>query len=142
MKRAPGCHPARAPVTHRQDGLQRERFIPFIDLVKERLDVMELGGDHDYRLDRLRNFDVYLTPLGAWANAKLDEAFRALSGGADGEPRVLRTQGRDVEIGPTRAVEFHRRDRPHRRLLAPDLRTSALASTGSESGREDDGAFR
>jgi cell division protein ZapE len=81
-----------------KDGLQRERFIPFIDLVKERLDVMELGGDQDYRLDRLRNFDVYLTPLGAWANAKLDEAFRALSGGADGEPRVLRTQGRDVEI--------------------------------------------
>ena len=60
--------------------------------------MLELGGDHDYRLDRLRNFDVYLTPLGAWANAKLDEAFRALSGGADGEPRVLRTQGRDVEI--------------------------------------------
>jgi cell division protein ZapE len=81
-----------------KDGLQRERFVPFIDLVKQRLDVMELGGDHDYRLNRLRNFDVYLTPLGAWANAKLDEAFRALSGGADGEPRVLRTQGRDVEI--------------------------------------------
>jgi cell division protein ZapE len=81
-----------------KDGLQRDRFVPFIDLVKQRLDVMELGGDHDYRLDRLRNFDVYLTPLGAWANAKLDEAFRALSGGADGEPRVLRTQGRDVEI--------------------------------------------
>ena len=81
-----------------KDGLQRERFVPFIDLVTERLDVMQLGGDHDYRLDRLRNFDVYLTPLGAWANAKLDEAFRALSGGADGEPRVLRTQGRDVPI--------------------------------------------
>lgn len=81
-----------------KDGLQRERFLPFIDLVKQRLDVMELGGDTDYRLDRLRNFDVYLTPLGAWATAKLDEAFRALSGGADGEPRVLRTQGRDVEI--------------------------------------------
>jgi cell division protein ZapE len=81
-----------------KDGLQRERFLPFIDLVKQRLEILELGGDHDYRLDRLRNFDVYLTPAGAWATAKLDEAFRALSGGADGEPRVLRTQGRDVEI--------------------------------------------
>jgi cell division protein ZapE len=81
-----------------KDGLQRERFVPFIELVKQRLDVIELGGDHDYRMDRLRNFDVYLTPFGAWANAKLDEAFRAMSGGADGEPRVLRTQGRDVEI--------------------------------------------
>jgi cell division protein ZapE len=81
-----------------KDGLQRERFLPFIDLIKQRMEILELGGDHDYRLDRLRNFDVYLTPLGAWATAKLDEAFRALSGGADGEPRVLRTQGRDVEI--------------------------------------------
>jgi cell division protein ZapE len=81
-----------------KDGLQRERFEPFIDLIKQRLEILELGGDHDYRLDRLRNFDVYLTPAGAWATAKLDEAFRALSGGADGQPRVLRTQGRDVEI--------------------------------------------
>jgi cell division protein ZapE len=81
-----------------KDGLQRDRFLPFIDLIKERLEILELGGEHDYRLDRLRNFDVYLTPSGAWANAKLDEAFRALSGGADGEPRTLRTQGRDVDI--------------------------------------------
>lgn len=81
-----------------KDGLQRERFVPFIDLVKQRLEVLELGGDQDYRMDRLRNFDVYLTPLGAWATAKLDEAFRALSGGSDGAPRVLRTQGRDVEV--------------------------------------------
>ncbi len=81
-----------------KDGLQRDRFEPFIDLIKQRLEILELGGDHDYRLDRLRNFDVYLTPSGAWASAKLDEAFRALSGGADGEPRVLRTQGRDVDI--------------------------------------------
>jgi cell division protein ZapE len=81
-----------------KDGLQRDRFLPFIDLIKQRLEILELGGNHDYRLDRLRNFDVYLTPSGAWANAKLDEAFRALSDGADGEPRVLRTQGRDVDI--------------------------------------------
>ncbi len=81
-----------------KDGLQRDRFLPFIDLVKQRLEVLELGGDQDYRMNRLRNFDAYLTPLGAWASAKLDEAFRALAAGADGEPRVLRTQGRDVEI--------------------------------------------
>ena len=81
-----------------KNGLQRERFLPFIELVKQRLDVIELDSDHDYRMNRLRNFDVYLTPLGAWATAKLDEAFRALSGGSDGHPRVLRTQGRDVEV--------------------------------------------
>ena len=42
----------------------------------DRLDVIELDSDHDYRMNRLRNFDVYLTPLGPWAAKKLDEAFR------------------------------------------------------------------
>jgi cell division protein ZapE len=88
----------RAPDELYKNGLQRDRFLPFIDLLKQRLEILELGGGHDYRMDRLRELDVYLTPLGASANAKLDEAFRALAGGADGEPRVLRTQGRDVDV--------------------------------------------
>ena len=88
----------RAPDDLYKDGLQRDRVLPFIDLLTQRLEILELGGGHDYRMDRLRELDVYLTPFGAWANAKLDEAFRALAGGADGEPRVLRTQGRDVDV--------------------------------------------
>lgn len=88
----------RAPDDLYKNGLQRDRFLPFIELVKQRLEVLELGGSQDYRMGRLREFDLYLTPLGAWATTKLDEAFRALSNGADGERRVLRTQGRNVEV--------------------------------------------
>ncbi|UYN95738.1 MAG: AFG1 family ATPase [Enhydrobacter sp.] len=88
----------RAPDDLYKNGLQRDRFLPFIELLKQRLEILELGGGKDYRMDRLRNLDMFLTPLGRWAEAKLDEAFRALSDGADGEPRVLRTQGRDVHI--------------------------------------------
>lgn len=88
----------RAPDDLYKNGLQRDRFLPFIELVKQRLEVLELGGSQDYRMGRLRELDLYLTPLGAWATRKLDEAFRALSNGADGEPRVLRTQGRNVEV--------------------------------------------
>lgn len=88
----------RAPDELYKNGLQRDRFLPFIELLKQRLEILELGGGRDYRMDRIRELDVYLTPLGAWAAAKLDEAFRTLSGGADGEPRVLRTQGRDVPV--------------------------------------------
>jgi len=88
----------RAPDDLYSNGLQRDRFLPFIELVKQRLEVLELGGAQDYRMGRLRELDLYLTPLGAWATKKLDDAFRALSNGADGEPRVLRTQGRDVEV--------------------------------------------
>jgi len=88
----------RAPDDLYKNGLQRDRFLPFIELVKQRLEVLELGGGQDYRMDRMRELDKYLTPLGAWATKKLDEAFRALADGADGEPRVLRTQGRDVDV--------------------------------------------
>ncbi|HEY6983734.1 cell division protein ZapE [Reyranella sp.] len=88
----------RAPDDLYKNGLQRDRFLPFIELIKKRLDVLELGGGQDYRLGRMRKLELYLTPLGAWAAAKLDESFRALADGADGEPRVLRTQGRDVEV--------------------------------------------
>ena len=88
----------RTPDDLYKNGLQRDRFLPFIALIKEKMDILELGGEHDYRLDRLRSLNIYLTPLGAAANAKLDEAFRMLSGGADGESRVLRTQGRDVAV--------------------------------------------
>ncbi|HQS18499.1 cell division protein ZapE [Reyranella sp.] len=88
----------RAPDDLYKNGLQRDRFLPFIELVKQRLEVLELGGAQDYRMGRLRELDLYLTPLGSWATKKLDEAFRALSNGGDGEPRVLRTQGRDVEV--------------------------------------------
>ncbi len=88
----------RAPDDLYKNGLQRDRFLPFIELVKQRLEVLELGGAQDYRMGRLRELDLYLTPLGSWATKKLDEAFRALSNGADGEPRVLRTQGRNVEV--------------------------------------------
>ena len=88
----------RSPDDLYKNGLQRDRFLSFIELVKQRLEVLELGGSQDYRMGRLREFDLYLTPLGAWATKKLDEAFRALSNGADGEPRLLRTQGRNVEV--------------------------------------------
>ncbi|WP_439610588.1 cell division protein ZapE [Reyranella sp.] len=88
----------RAPDDLYNNGLQRDRFLPFIELVKQRLEVLELGGSQDYRMGRLRELDLYLTPLGAWATKKLDEAFRALSNGSNGEPRVLRTQGRDVDV--------------------------------------------
>ncbi len=88
----------RAPDDLYSGGLQRDRFLPFIALMKLRLEILELGGGQDYRLDRIRKLDMYLTPLGAWATSKLDEAFRALADGADGEPRVLRTQGRDVDV--------------------------------------------
>lgn len=88
----------RVPDDLYKGGLQRDRFQPFIDLVKARMEVLSLEGDRDYRLSRLRQLDVYLTPVGAWADRKMDEQFLALTGGVAGVARRLRTQGRDVLV--------------------------------------------
>jgi cell division protein ZapE len=88
----------RVPDDLYKNGLQRDRFLPFIALLKQRVEILELGGERDYRLDRLRNLDVYLTPLGAWADKKLDEAFLRH------ERRRRRRAARAAHPGPRRRV--------------------------------------
>src|ERR671938_1373237 len=46
-----------------ENGLQRDRFLPFIALLDEKLDRIELDSGRDYRLSRLRGQLVYHTPL-------------------------------------------------------------------------------
>jgi cell division protein ZapE len=64
-----------------RDGLQRDRFLPFIDLIKRRLDLLELNGENDYRLGRKRGMPVYYTPAGGAAEAALSSCFARLTGG-------------------------------------------------------------
>ncbi len=81
-----------------EGGLQRERFLPFIDLLKQRLDVLELDGLLDYRLARLRELEVYHQPLGAAADAALEAAFARLTEGAAVAPDSLTVKGRSLEV--------------------------------------------
>ena len=62
-----------------KDGLNRSLFLPFIDLIEEELDVIELNGPTDYRLDRLGGLDSWHTPLGEEATAQVREAFFRLT---------------------------------------------------------------
>lgn len=62
-----------------KDGLNREHFLPFIALVKERLDVLPLNGPVDYRLERMAGLDTWHCPLGDEATAKVREAFFRLT---------------------------------------------------------------
>jgi len=81
-----------------KDGLQRERFLPFIKLIEEKLGVFELDAGRDYRLERLRQMDAYLTPLSRDASEKLKKDFHELTLGAVAQSVTLRIQGRDVMI--------------------------------------------
>jgi cell division protein ZapE len=87
-----------APDDLYRGGLQRERFLPFIDLLKERLDILELDGVTDYRRDRIKGMTVYHQPSSAAADAALGEAFAQLTDGAAGSATTLAVQGRQLEV--------------------------------------------
>ncbi len=61
-----------------ENGLQRERFLPAIALLKRYTDVVELGSGVDYRLRSLQQASIYYSPLGAEADRELAASFRRL----------------------------------------------------------------
>lgn len=87
-----------APDMLYKDGLQRELFLPFIALLKQRLDVLALDGPVDYRLDRLQGKQVYHAPLNDETADRLERTFLALTDGAAGAPDHLLVQGRRVDV--------------------------------------------
>jgi cell division protein ZapE len=77
-----------------KDGLQRALFLPFIDLIARRLDVLELDAGLDYRLCRMREMDVYLVPADKKADKKLEDYFVSLSDGIAPDVDEIQVQGR------------------------------------------------
>lgn len=69
----------RAPDDLYKDGLNRELFLPFIALLKERLDVLPLNGPTDYRLDRLGDANTWHVPNGEATTAAMREIFFRLT---------------------------------------------------------------
>ena len=62
-----------------KDGLNREHFLPFIDLIESRMQVLALNGPVDYRRDRLGQVETWLVPNGAEATAELSADFFRLT---------------------------------------------------------------
>lgn len=87
----------RVPDDLYKHGLNRDLFLPFIELIKERMVVYELASPTDYRQDRLAGSPVYFTPVNAESRADMDAVWRDLAGGEAG-PLTLRVKGRDVVI--------------------------------------------
>jgi cell division protein ZapE len=62
-----------------KDGLNRELFLPFIDLIGQRMEVVAVDGPTDYRLERLSGVRVWHVPNGPEASAALSRAFFQLT---------------------------------------------------------------
>jgi cell division protein ZapE len=81
-----------------ENGLQRDRFLPFIALLQERLDVAELDSGRDYRLARMVGRPVYFQPLGDNAHHALEQAFAGLTEGMVEHAETLTVMARPLEV--------------------------------------------
>ena len=86
----------RVPGDLYKDGLNRGLFVPFIEMLEERLIVHELAAAKDYRQERLSGERVYFTPEDT-DDMGLDAVWERLSGGAS-EGLTLRVKGRDLRL--------------------------------------------
>jgi cell division protein ZapE len=71
------------------EGLHRDRILPAIALLEERLDVLQVDGGTDYRLRALERLPTYLVPADAAALESLARAFDALAEVPDEDPHLL-----------------------------------------------------
>jgi cell division protein ZapE len=81
-----------------KDGLNRSLFLPFIALIEEHMDIVQLEARTDFRLEKLAGAPVWYVPADAAAAAALDEAWRRLTAGHFGEPQALMVKGRTIHV--------------------------------------------
>ena len=62
------------------DGLQRESFLPAIDLIKRLMKVVEVDSGIDYRLRALEQVEIYHAPADRAAEARMQDYFQGMAG--------------------------------------------------------------
>ncbi|MGD9866135.1 MAG: cell division protein ZapE [Pseudodonghicola sp.] len=87
----------RVPDDLYKNGLNRQLFLPFIALIKDKMVVHELVSPKDYRQNRLEGAQVYFTPTGPEARAAIDAIWHDLAAGP-GTQLVLEVKGREVVL--------------------------------------------
>jgi len=76
----------------------RDAFLPFIALIRRRLNVLHLEAARDYRRERIRGLPTWHVPADARAGRALDAAFAELAGQPHGDPCCLTLLGRRLEV--------------------------------------------
>ena len=79
------------------DGLQRDRFLPAISLIKKNTKIVNVDSGIDYRLEFLDHAEIYHSPLDDNANAILEDDFIHICPNKGERESVLEIEGREVE---------------------------------------------
>jgi len=88
----------RAPDSLYKDGINRQLFLPFIDLLKARLEVVAVAGGHDYRLDRLRAAGTWFSPDDPGNRRGFEALWRDMLDGEDEVGATLEVLGRRITL--------------------------------------------
>ncbi|MGV3742526.1 MAG: cell division protein ZapE, partial [Burkholderiaceae bacterium] len=84
-----------APDALYPDGLHRDRILPAIELLKDRLDVINIDAGIDYRVQAMERISAYHVPLSAATDQALRDAFAQIAETADEDPR-LQIESREI----------------------------------------------
>src|SRR4051794_23586496 len=87
-----------APDDLYREGLNRDLFLPFIALLRERMMVMRLDARTDFRLEKLAGAPIWYVPADAAADAAMDQAWRRLTGGLHGAASEVSSKGRLIHV--------------------------------------------
>ena len=88
----------REPGTLYENGLNRDLFVPFIGLLRQQMDVMELEAAADYRLKHLAGAPVYHAPLDGASSQAMEDAWGRLTAGVKPAPCSVEVKGRQVPV--------------------------------------------
>ncbi len=81
-----------------KNGLNRQLFVPFIDLIERHMEVEELLAAKDFRLEKLVGRPLYFTPADGRARAQLDQLWAQLTGNHPAAPLELDVKGRKLAV--------------------------------------------
>jgi cell division protein ZapE len=81
-----------------KNGLNRQLFLPFLDLIERHMKVIELAAAKDFRLDKLAGRRLYFTPADENARKEIGAAFGRLTGQSEGQPLELEIKGRKLVV--------------------------------------------
>lgn len=86
----------RAPDELYLNGLQRERFLPAIALIKQHTQIVHINSNTDHRLTLLEQSHVYHTPLSADTQQRMQTQFDALCAGSTVSKQTLIIHNREI----------------------------------------------